>query len=122
MTTVQTVNNQVFVEAPGERVTVASANDAVDLLGICGSQRTNRLLLHDGALPEAFFTLKSGVAGEVLQKFSTYRMKVAIIVSRLRTANPRIAEMVRESNAQSGTTDGIAYFQNRKSAVIWLTS
>jgi len=36
------------------------------------------MIIYKESLPERFFDLKSGFAGEVLQKFSNYRTKLAI--------------------------------------------
>lgn len=37
------------------------------------------LIVHSADLPEGFFDLSSGIAGEILQKFSNYRMMVGIV-------------------------------------------
>ncbi|MBM9589759.1 DUF4180 domain-containing protein [Leptospira sp. 201903075] len=40
---------------------------------------TERFVLKQSQIPESFFDLKSGLAGDVLQKIVNYRMKLAII-------------------------------------------
>lgn len=40
---------------------------------------TSGLIIYKECLDESFFDLKTGFAGEVLQKFSNYRFKLAIV-------------------------------------------
>jgi PadR family transcriptional regulator, regulatory protein AphA len=47
-----------------------SSRDALDLVAACGENRIERLLLHEQNLSEDFYQLKTGLAGEVLLKFS----------------------------------------------------
>lgn len=37
------------------------------------------LILHEKNITPKFFDLKTGIAGEILQKFSNYRMRLAIV-------------------------------------------
>lgn len=39
----------------------------------------DRMAINKGAISEDFFKLSTGIAGEILQKFITYTMKLAII-------------------------------------------
>jgi hypothetical protein len=45
-----------------------------------------------------FFVLKTGVAGEILQKFSNYRMKLAIVGDFSEIENKSLRDFIRESN------------------------
>ena len=51
-------------------------------------------------LPPAFFDLRSGVAGEVVQKFVTYRLHLAVVgdVGREVAASTALRDFVREAN------------------------
>ena len=59
---------------------IATAQDALDLMA---SAQYNHdcagLIVFKESLGDSFFDLKTGVAGEILQKFSNYRMKLAIV-------------------------------------------
>ncbi len=57
----------------GVRETLDSMADARYLY------ESDALVLYKENLPEAFFDLKTGLAGEILQKFSNYRMRLAIV-------------------------------------------
>ena len=56
-----------------------SVQAALDLMATASYQGCSALMVPKEALPETFFQLRTGFAGEVLQKFSNYRMKLAII-------------------------------------------
>jgi len=54
--------------------------DVTELVGLCGEQDADRLLLRASNLPIEFFDLKSGLAGMILQKLMNYHLTVAIVV------------------------------------------
>ena len=49
-------------------------------------------------MSEDFFILSSGLAGEVLQKFVNYGMKVAIVGDYSRYTSKPLQDFIRESN------------------------
>lgn len=59
-------------------VSLKGTGDALDLIGEVFYNGCTHMVLPKDALPEEFFSLKTGLAGEILQKFSNYRMKLAI--------------------------------------------
>ena len=59
---------------------LASAENALDLIGdIRYNHHCEAVLLHQKNIAPAFFDLKTGLAGEILQKFTNYRMRIGII-------------------------------------------
>lgn len=63
-----------------EGSTIADPQAALDLVATVGFEAgTNLIILSKEALSEEFFDLRTGLAGEILQKFINYRMKLAII-------------------------------------------
>jgi len=100
---------------PSEPV-ISEERSAVDLIGFCGEHETERLLMYAGNVPEAFFDLKSGLAGAVLQKLTNYHMKVALVVTPERIQG-RFAEFSRETNRGNQ----FRTFLNREDALSWLT-
>ncbi|WP_438431525.1 DUF4180 domain-containing protein [Gorillibacterium sp. sgz500922] len=61
-----------------EDVQIGSIREALDLMATVQYQGCDKMLLRKEQLPEEFFRLTTGFAGELLQKFATYRMKLAI--------------------------------------------
>lgn len=105
----------VYVELlPGAKL--ASERDAVETVGLCGQEETHLLMLHEGNLSDNFFDLKTGLAGELLLKWSTYFMRVAAVISPERIGRGRFYEFVIETNR------GRQFFvaNDRQSAEDWL--
>ena len=75
-----------------------SAKNAVDLVGLCGGYQANKLLLYSDNLPEGFFDLSTGEAGEILQKLRNYRVKLALVLLPGTRRTARFEEMAAEEN------------------------
>lgn len=54
------------------------------------------LLLTEDELPDSFFDLRTGMAGELLQKFVNYRIPLVIVVADPKVHGDRFAELARE--------------------------
>ena len=105
-----------FVEClPGVQC-LNSEQEALDLVATCGENETNRLLLHAENLSPDFFDLKSGLAGRILLKFSTYYLRVAAVLPTEVAMNGRFGEMVLETNRGNE----FRVFQSREQAEDWL--
>jgi hypothetical protein len=79
-------------------ITVGSAEDVVDILGNASFVNCMSVIIHADSFAAGFFDLRTGLAGEILQKFSNYRMRLAIVgdFSRLKSRSWR--DFIRESN------------------------
>jgi hypothetical protein len=58
----------------------------------------DRLIFDKAAFAEPFFILSSGLAGEILQKFVNYRLKVAIVGDYSHYTSKPLHDFIRESN------------------------
>ena len=81
---------------------LASTQDFLDVIGqLWGeAEPTSCVAIPVSRLAEEFFELRTGLAGEALQKFVNYRVQVAVVgdVTRFVTASRALADFVRESN------------------------
>lgn len=58
---------------------IANTSDGADLVGNLYFQGIDKVVINkENILPE-FFDLKTGIAGEILQKFSNYRIRIFIV-------------------------------------------
>lgn len=113
-----TKNDQTYIEClPGERL-LSSEEDALELVAACGEEQTNRLLLSESCLAPAFFDLRTGLAGSVLLKFSTYRIRAAAVIPPSKAGAGRFGEFARETNRGSA----FRIFPTRAEAEAWLLS
>ena len=80
------------------RATISSTGDMLDIMGDIGYNGCSRLIVHAGDLSPDFFDLRTGLAGEVLQKFSNYRMRLAIVGDFSSLTSRSWRDFIRESN------------------------
>ncbi len=108
-------DGKVYVELlPAARL--ASEQDAVDTVGLCGEAGTQLLMLHEENLSDDFFDLKTGLAGAVLLKWSNYFVRAAAVISPERVGSGKFYEFALETNR------GKQFFvaSDRQSAEAWL--
>lgn len=78
---------------------VSQGGDAMDLIASARYETgCEALILPREALSEDFFRLSTGLAGEVLQKFVNYQMKVAILGDFSGYTSKPLQDFIRESN------------------------
>lgn len=82
---------------PGQK-RITSADDVLDLIMNSRYQGAHGLIIHVESLVPDFFDLKSGLAGEILQKFSTYDLRLAIIGDFREVASGSLRAFIVESN------------------------
>ena len=87
-----------IAEVMAEGVLISSAEDGLQLLVDLYYQGFDSILLHERNISPDFFDLKSGLAGEILQKLSNYRMGLAIVGDFGRYPGQSIKDFIFESN------------------------
>ncbi|MEV0387342.1 DUF4180 domain-containing protein [Nonomuraea sp. NPDC050643] len=77
-----------------------ATRDVLDLIAEAWGSGATWVAVPAGRLPADFFSLRTGVAGEVAQKFAQYRLGLAIVgdVSRHTAASNALAAWVTEAN------------------------
>jgi hypothetical protein len=84
-----------------ESVNITNSDDMLQLMVDAGySHSAQGMIIHAKSLPTEFFELKSGIAGEILQKFSNYRMKLVIVGNFLEIKSKSLSDFIRESNSR----------------------
>lgn len=73
------INNRKIAEVNADPIIINKADDALSLMGDLYYQEFESVILYEKNIAPAFFDLKTGMAGEILQKFSNYRMRLAIV-------------------------------------------
>lgn len=93
-----TVNNIPIAEIISDTLIIQTAEDGLDLLGNVYYQGFDRMIVYEKNLTPEFFDLKNGIAGEILQKFSNYRMRLAIVGDFSSCTSKSITDFIFESN------------------------
>lgn len=92
------LGNKQIAEYTSSDLIIKDAEEGLNLLGEAYFQGFDGIILHSENIGSEFFDLSTGIAGEVLQKFSNYRMKLAIVISPNLTKSKSLREFIRESN------------------------
>lgn len=90
--------NALIAELTDDNLVISEVQDILDLMGDAGFNDCNRLILREENLHPDFFRLHTGLAGEILQKFSTYSFKLAIIGDFSKYKSKSLQDFIRESN------------------------
>jgi PadR family transcriptional regulator AphA len=97
---------------------IASEADALELIGFCGENDTDRLLVYAENLTADFYDLHTRLAGEILLKMSNYRIRLAAVIPTEKIGDGRFKEVVLETN-RGGE---FRVFNTRDEAIAWLSA
>jgi len=92
------VNRQVIAEPDTKLMVIDEPQDALDLMANSSYQGAGSIILYETNLNPAFFDLRSGLAGEVMLKFTNYRMKLAVIGEFEKYQSKSLQALIAESN------------------------
>ena len=92
-----TINDIKIAEVNSPEIIINNAEDGLDLLGNLYYQDFDKIIIHEQNINPDFFDLKNGMAGEILQKFSNYRIRL-IIVGDFNFTSQSIKDFIYESN------------------------
>jgi len=95
---IHTINDIPIAEIKAEGLVIQSAEEGLDLLGNTYYQGFERMIVHAENITPEFFDLKNGLAGEILQKFSNYRMRLVIVGDFSVYTGKAITDFIFESN------------------------
>ncbi|MGV3612492.1 MAG: DUF4180 domain-containing protein [Fluviicola sp.] len=92
------INNIQIAEIISENLVIETTEDGLDILGNVYYQGFDRMIIYEKNITPEFFDLKNGMAGEILQKFSNYRMRLAIVGDFSAYTSKSITDFMYESN------------------------
>ncbi len=91
-------NDSEIAEIISDNTLIHTASDGLDLLGTLYFQGFDKIILHEHNICPEFFDLKTGIAGEILQKFSNYRMRLAVVGDFSSYTGKSLSDFMFESN------------------------
>jgi hypothetical protein len=92
------IDNTVIAELSDENVVISQTADILDIMGDCLSKNCNRIIIRESNLNPDFFRLHTGLAGDILQKFSNYNFILAVIGDFTKYVSNNFQDFIRESN------------------------
>lgn len=92
--------NEVLIAAvESDEALICDVQSALDLMATVRYETdADRIILPKAALDERFFALGSGLAGDVLQKFVNYQIKLAIVGDFSGYTSKALRDFIYESN------------------------
>lgn len=87
---------QTLAEVTG--TSIQSSQEALEILINCAYEGAEKIIIHADQLMPAFFDLKTGIAGEILQKVSTYQLRLAIVGDFSQYNSKSLRDFIFESN------------------------
>jgi hypothetical protein len=103
-----------IVVASDSGIFIRSFRDISDALGACiGAEG---LVLTESDVAPEFFDLRSGLAGELFQKFSNYRLRLAIVLPNPKAYGEHFSELAYEHRSD----DMIRFVRSEEDAKAWL--
>jgi hypothetical protein len=94
-----TQNGSIIAIVESDEALMIDVQSALDLMATVRYEADcDRVILPKAALDERFFVLSSGVAGDILQKFVNYQLKVAIVGDFSGYTSKPLRDFIYESN------------------------
>ncbi|MBP2615294.1 DUF4180 domain-containing protein [Chryseobacterium jejuense] len=90
--------NIKIAEVTSDQIIIQSAEDGLDLMGNIYYQGFNKVIVYEKNITPDFFDLKTKIAGEILQKFSNYRIGLAIVGDFSKYESKSMKDFIFESN------------------------
>jgi hypothetical protein len=93
-----TNENIVIAELTDTDFIISRSQEILDLIGDLASSDCSRMIIYERNFHPDFFNLKTGLAGDILQKFSNYRIRLAIIGDFSVYESKSLKDFIRECN------------------------
>lgn len=92
------INDIKVAEVISNEILIQSAQDGLDLMGNIYYQGFDKVILYEKNITPDFFDLKTKIAGEILQKFSNYRIGLAVVGDFSKYESKSMKDFIFESN------------------------
>lgn len=98
LTYIHPVSGKSIAELSDEKFVISQPQHVLDIFGDLMAADCERIIINERNLHADFFDLKTRLAGEVLQKFSNYRVKLAIVGDFTKYNSKSLQDFILESN------------------------
>lgn len=87
-----------IAEISSDSLIISNIEDVLNVLGDSYYQGYDGIILYERNITPDFFDLKTKMAGEILQKFSNYRMRLVIVGDWSKYTSRSLEAFIYESN------------------------
>jgi len=92
------IRDSKIAELKSDNLIIQTVEDGLDLLGNIYYQGIDCIIVHEKNIISDFFDLQNKMAGEILQKFSNYRIRLAIVGDFGKYTKKSLKDFILESN------------------------
>ena len=94
---IRTINDVAIIHS--DEIIIKDTQSAIDfIMSVKYETNCNKIALNKNAIIDNFFILSSGIAGEILEKFITYKTKFAIYGDYSKYTSKPLKDFIYESN------------------------
>lgn len=90
--------NHNIAELVSDTVEISTVQDALDVMANADYLGARSIIVHEKNLNPDFFDLKTRFAGDILQKFVNYQVRLAVIGDFSKYTSKSLKDFIRESN------------------------
>ncbi len=110
-------DNKDIALSNSNEIIIQDTQSALDLIiSLQYETGCDKIIIHKSCVAEDFFVLSTGIAGDILQKFINYRIKVAIVGDYSKYTSKPLKDFIYESNKGNS----IYFVQNIEEALFKL--
>ncbi len=93
------LKNEINIaEIISDNIIINNTQDVIDILGNCYFLEVSLIIIYEKNINPVFFDLSTKLAGDILQKFSNYNMKLAIIGDFSKFESQSLKDFIYECN------------------------
>jgi hypothetical protein len=113
------INEVCIAEIVSGDIEIRNVQNALDILSECYSRGASSIILNEKNIVPDFFDLKTGLAGEILRKFSMYHFKLAIVGDFSDISSKSLKDFIYESN-KTGDTCFVSSVDEAKERLVYI--
>ena len=103
-----------YFELDKDLAFINNVDDVITLFERCHQAGVSRVLIRENQMNPKFTDLSTGFAGEILQKFQTYRTELAFVIQKQEGKSIYFKQMTQDKNLLT------RFFTSEEEAVKWL--
>jgi Domain of unknown function (DUF4180) len=103
-----------YIELDKELPFINDSKDIINLFERCHQAGVNRILIRENQMNPKFSDLSTGFAGEVIQKFQTYRVELVFVIQNKDGKSSYFWQLTNDRNLLT------RFFTSEEEAVKWL--
>ena len=92
------INNKKIAEITDKNLVITNTDEALEVMVNIYYDDCSRIIIYEENLHADFFNLSTRLAGDILQKISNYRMKLAVVFDESNYTSKSLRDFVNECN------------------------